>query len=462
MEAGDILVLFFFTLSMMGSAFFSGLETAVTSASLLKISAEHQTGNERAGRLTKFLENKEELVTITVLGNNICLILVTVLLSDFATEPWQKWLLTIGETLLLVIFGEIIPKAIFRKQPEKLLLLTLTPVRIIRWVLFPLSFLFTRLSLGMLRLAGHHRVESGLYISRQEIARLVNTSDEESFVGRYASDSGSRRDYLDPADNSVTQLERVQAILRLKDVQVAHIMTPRADVKMVEEEQSLPRLVEYATEFHYTRVPLYREMPDNVTGYLDLNKLLRARRGQTPAALAEPAVFVPETQNLNSLIEKMKKHKVKLVFVINEHGTFTGIATWEDIVEEIVGDVYSRERSEREPIRVNRAGDYEIDCRITLEDLNDRFKWNLSSETERTLAGYLLEIFEGFPARNARLRDAVSVRIKEENPKISPAELAERLRAYPDFRVKDRTNRALQTVVLSRESVEEVRAQAGD
>jgi CBS domain containing-hemolysin-like protein len=244
-------------------------------------------------------------------------------------------------------------------------------------------------------------------------------------------------------------LEKVKAVLSLRDLHAADIMTLRSEIAMVQDASSIREVIEYASEVGYTKIPLYHEHPDNIIGFVNINKFLESGKTENLLDYKQEPVFVPETKNVFSLMQIVRKLDLDMVFVVNEYEIIVGIISKEDIAEMVVGDVYSKERSEEDPIKFKNGGKVLIDCKINLEELNERLNLDIHSETERTLAGYLLEQFGRFPSQGESLKKHLQMELNDEDSEMDDEKIIKMLETVPDFIIKKSTEKAIINVELN-------------
>lgn len=365
------------------SAFFSGSETALTAVSRARMHHRARQGDKRADIVRDLREEKETLLGALLLGNNLVNILAaslatTVLVGLFGEAGVA--IATLGMTLLVLIFAEVLPKTIAITHPDQMAL-TVAPV--VRWIvrlLAPPVIAIQWLVRGLVRALG---------VAAQSGA--AEEAHEEELRG--AIDLHHRSDDPD------THVERhmLRSVLELGEVEVADVMVHRS--RMVAVDASLPanEIVEHVLNSPYTRIPLWREEPDNIVGVLHAKALLRAvRNSDTELShvdlqeIAAEPWFIPDSTTLWDQLQAFRKRREHFALVVDEYGALMGIVTLEDILEEIVGDITDETDVSVPGVRLQPDGSVTAAGTVTIRDLNRQFDWNLPDDKATTIAGLIL------------------------------------------------------------------------
>ncbi len=373
------------------SAFFSGSETSLTAASRLRMHNLEQSGNARAKLVNQLLARKERLIGAILLGNNLVNILASALATSILIGIFGEAgvaYATIAMTLLVLIFSEVMPKTYAFQNADRLALAVAPILRLIVVVFGPVTesiYFIVRLTL---RLFG---------------VDLQNTSsaDEAEEELRGAIDL-----HIGESEEERHEREMLRSILDLAEVWVEEIMVYRRDVIALNIDLPSATIVEEVLKSPYTRIPLWREEPDNIVGVLHAKALLRAvqqahqstveETGEADGgrldieAIASDPWFIPETTDLLSQLQAFRSRHEHFAIVVDEYGEFLGIVTLEDILEEIVGDIADEHDIEIEGVLVEKDGSVVVDGRVTIRDINRRFDWRLPDEDAATVAGLVL------------------------------------------------------------------------
>lgn len=364
------------------SAFFSGSETALTAASRpLMHQLEQNDDDKRAGIVNRLLDSKERLIGAILLGNNLVNILASALATSvmihYFGETGVVWA-TLIMTVVVLIFAEILPKT-FAIQNANRMALTIAPImKILVFILAPITMTTQFIVATTLKLFGAGVSEDGGQ-SAEELRGAINLHDS-------------------PDDEAINQ-ERtmLHSILDLAEVEVGEIMTHRKGVVMIDADLPAADIVEQVLDSPFTRLPLYRDDPDNIVGVIHAKALLRAIRakkgdldGLDVVELAQETWFIPEATSLMGQLEAFRARREHFAIVVDEYGSFMGIVTLEDILEEIVGDIEDEHDDKVAGVQSQHDGSYVVDGIVTIRDLNREFDWRLPDEEASTIAGLLL------------------------------------------------------------------------
>ncbi|WP_320178398.1 HlyC/CorC family transporter [Roseovarius pacificus] len=381
-----LLAIFFLLLL---SAFFSGSETALTAASRPMMHQLEQTGDKRAGIVNRLLANKARFISAVLLGNN----LVNILASALATSALIGLFgdsgvayATVGMTVLVLIFAEILPKTFAFRYANRTALAMARVVSAVVLVLSPLTQGIMWLVRGIFRLFGTdiHGDEA------------LGAGDEE-LRGAIELHSG---------DDDAIRQERamLRSVLDLNDVQVGEIMVHRRNLVTIDVDCPPDELVRQVLSSPYTRIPLWRGKPENVVGVLHAKDLFQAvqAHGGAPAieeivAIAAKPWFVPEYAPLLDQLMAFRERREHFALVVDEYGDIMGVVTLEDILEEIVGEISDEHDVAVSGVRPQADGSYVVSGTATIRDLNREFEWSLPDEEATTVAGLVLHETQRIP-----------------------------------------------------------------
>jgi len=363
------------------SGFFSGSETALTGASRPRMNQLASDGNRRAKTVTLLHAQQESLIGGILIGNNIVNILASALATSLLISLFGDTgvvYATVGMTVLVVIFSEVLPKTYAIRHADDMALTVGPIIRIIILVLKPLSKLVELVVSALLRLLG------------EKISSAEDQAREEELRGAIRLHSDT---------NTIAAHEGLMlgGVMDLDDIEVGEIMTHRTDVNMVDASLSPGEIVTLVLDCPHTRLPLYKDDPDNVIGILNAKGLLREVQNHEGhidemdivAVAAEPW-FVPESTDCLSQLHEFRDRREHFAMVIDEYGSLQGVVTLEDIIEEIVGEIDDEHDIPVPGVRRQSDGTFLVDGRVTVRDLNREFGWMLSDEEASTIAGLVL------------------------------------------------------------------------
>ena len=303
------------------SSYFSATETAFTSLNRIKIKNMPQS---RRTRLVLRLEDRYDKVLSTILiGNNIVNIamtaIATVLFIKLCGRMGATWA-TIVMTVVVLIFGEISPKSMAKQAPERFALFSAPILRIFLVILAPLNFFFTHWQRMLTKV---FRVEADKGISDQELLTIVEEAETDGYIDEERS-------------------ELIQNAIEFSDLEAGDILTPRVDIVAVSMDTSKEEIAELFRSTGFSRVPVYEEGLDNVIGVLNQKDFHNYLNGTDEDILSyvKPAAFAPGTMKISQLLKKMQEIKTHIAIIVDEYGGTEGLLTMEDIIEELVGEIY--------------------------------------------------------------------------------------------------------------------------
>ncbi len=385
-------------LTLLFSAFFSGMEIAFTSKNRLKLELDRKQSRLFDRIASIFERHQGQYITTILVGNNIALVLYSLYMSLllrtlFSLAGWESMategsvlIETAVSTILIIFMGEFIPKSIFKNNPNFYYRTFAPLIYLIYLVLYPIARLTTLLSQGILYLLGHKTKPDAPIASfnHDDLAALLNANTE-------------------PQEDPDNELKLFQNALDFADQRVRDCMVPRIDVEAVDiDETTIEELVERFVESKYSRLFVYRNNLDNIIGYVNLKSLFLAPKSVEEVMMKVD--FVPETMPLQALLQTFIRNHSNIAVVIDEFGGTAGIISMEDVLEEIFGEIED-EHDEAEEIE-KQVGDEEfvLSCRLEVEYLNEKYNLEIEESKEYdTLAGLIIYHYEGIPTAGQTL-----------------------------------------------------------
>ncbi len=370
------------------SAMFSGSETSLTAASRSHMHMLERQGNRRARIVNRLIERRERLIGAILLGNN----LVNILASALATSLLISYFGDVGVayatiimTALVLIFAEVLPKTYALRRTNAMALTAAPLLRPLVIILAPITRIIEVIVGLTLRLFGVKGNEDGLSAADELRGALAIHSESGEIVK-------SEKDMLD-------------GILDLSDVDVSDIMVHRRNMIMIDSNQSPAEIVQEMLKSPFTRVPLWRNEPENIVGVLHARDLLQALAeakgdldGVDPMALCRTSWFVPETTTLREQLSAFRERREHFALVVDEYGALMGLVTLEDILEEIVGDIADEhDREENQAIQLQSDGSYVVEGTVSIRDLNRYCDWDLPDDEATTIAGLVIHEAQRLP-----------------------------------------------------------------
>lgn len=373
----SIVAVFFFILF---SALCSASETAVLASSRVRL--HHLAKKNKNASIVLAIQSHiggfiGAILLLNTWSNTILTALVTGILT-YAFGAAGAVYAAIGMSVLITIYAEVLPKMYVYTNPDKVAMAFSPVFKPILTIMLPLTKTIELFAKSSLRLAG-------IRVSHE----LSNTSAEE-LRGAIELHAGSSRE---------AEYERamLRSVLDLTSVEVTEIMRHRKEMFMIDVDLANEKIVEQVLKSSYTRIPIWKENPENIIGVLHTKDLLRALQTLkgNPEKLdiikiATPPWFIPETTTLFSQLAAFRAKREHFALVIDEYGDLQGMVTLEDILEEIVGEIVDEHDIEIPGVRLSPDGSYTIDGTVTIRDLNRQFDWNLPDEHAATLAGLVL------------------------------------------------------------------------
>ncbi len=369
------------------SAFFSCTETAYSCASTARLKSYSENGNKKAKAALYICDNYDRALTAILIGNNIvnlgCSALATVLCINLFGDIGAA-VSTGATTLLVLTFGEVIPKCFGKEKSEAIALNTAYILRFLLVIFYPFIYLFMGLKSLALKLANVKSNEPS--VTEDELKYIIESIEEEGVLEEQES-------------------EMVQSALEFDEKTALEILTPRVDVTAINIDESIDEITKIIMAERYSRIPVYRDSIDNVIGILHTRDYLESlANNKTPDvnALIQPAYFIYKSQKLSVILNEFKRKKLHFAIVTDEYGGVLGIVTMEDLLEEIVGEIWDEDEEIESlftQIGENKyivSGDMELPDLFALFEINDR---NLETDSI-TVGGFISEQLGTIPKKN--------------------------------------------------------------
>lgn len=373
---------------LIGSAFFSMSETAYSSMNVIRVRSMAENKVKGARRALYIAEHSDRALTTILVGNNIVNILSTTLcayiLSSFITSATLYNILnTVVMTIIILIVGEILPKAYAKAHPETVAI----KISGFMYVFMKLSYPLVIGFYGLQKLFTKRKTsnETNVTVTEDELENIIDTMEEEGVLEDNESDI-------------------IQGALKIKDVTVENIMTHRVDVVFLELKATEKEIEQTFTENKYSRIPIYKGTVDNVVGILNFKDVFEAKMtGQkiNIKELMSKPLFTAENTNVDTLIREMQKKRNHMAVVLDDNGGVSGIVTFEDCVEMVFGEIYDEtDEDEKEPIFEKIAeNEYKIDADMSVEDLFERLEIETMPENPyQTINSFVFDLSEDVPS----------------------------------------------------------------
>lgn len=356
------------------SAYFSATETAFTSLNRIRLKSKADAGNRRAALALKLVDQYDNLLSTILVGNNIVNLSASSLGTVFFTEGLRLQngavISTAVITIVVLVFGEVSPKSLAKEYPESFAMFSAPIMRILMFILTPVNILFSLLK-KLLSKVFHKEGDSG--ITEEELVTMVDQAESEGGLDQHES-------------------KLIRSAIEFNDMEVDEILTPRVDIVAVEDTDSMDNIAQAFAESGYSRLPVYHEDIDDIIGVIHEKDFHAARyRGQTDVkAITGPMLYTTGNTKISELLRILQREKAHMVIVVDEYGGTEGLVTLEDIVEELVGEIWDEHDEVIEEFKKQEDGSYLISCSADLTDLFDLF--SIKGECDaNTISGWVME-----------------------------------------------------------------------
>ncbi|MEO6832204.1 MAG: hemolysin family protein [Chitinophagaceae bacterium] len=386
--------------------FFAGTEIAFISANKLNLELKKKQGTLAGRILTRFTKNPEEFIGTSLIGVNIVLVIYGLLMTQL-NEHWMdpvftrlalsgnvltfvKLILdTLLATIIILIFAEFLPKAIFRSKAEQILTILAVPAMVMYYLLYPLAKLFVSISEFILKYLFNVRIKDHQIV--------FNRVDLEHFVKQSLHGHGAENE----SNSNDMNTELFENALYLVNVKIRKCMVPRNEIEAIEVSTPIAKVREHFIESKLSKIIVYEGTIDNILGYLhhlDLN-----RRPKTIREVIHSITAVPEAMSAVDLMNRFTKERKSIAWVVDEFGGTAGIVTMEDVLEEIFGEINDEYDVEEYVEQQISSNEYILSGRLELEHLNEKYDLEFPLGEAETLSGYVIAEHETIPANKDRI-----------------------------------------------------------
>ena len=339
------------------SAYFSATETAFTSVNRIRIKNLANDGNKRAREVHDLSEKFDALLSTILVGNNI----VNIAMSSIATVLFMEMypvygatVATVVITIVVLVFGEISPKSLAKESPERFAMFSAPILRVFMALLAPVNLIFS----GWKKLLAKifHTVDSRP-ITEDELLTIVEEAETEGGI-------------------DVEQSELIQNAIEFNELEAWDVLTPRVDVKAIEIDETQDEIAQMFLSTGFSRLPVYEDDLDNIVGVLNQKDFHNYIKGMdTPvSAYVKPVIFVAGSMKISQLLKRLQIGKTHIAIIVDEYGGTSGLVTMEDIIEELVGEIYDEHDAEQlQDIVQQQDGSYRVLCGTNLDKMFDYF-----------------------------------------------------------------------------------------
>ncbi len=386
MDSQSITYLVIIVICVVLSAYFSATETAFTSFNRIRMKTNAEKGDKKAQRVLKLADNYDTLISTILIGNNIVNIgaaslgtlFFTRILTGKTTADVAATVSTIALTLVVLIFGEISPKTMAKNSPDKFAMFSAPIINVLLVIFTPFSFIFKQWQRLLSKLSKN---DDDKGMTEEELISIIEEAEE---------DGG-----LDEEESTL-----IKSAIEFGDLEVGDIYTPRIDITALPTTTDRKSAAKVFNDSGYSRIPVYENDLDNIVGILYYKDFfsLPQDRDVPIMEILKPVIFVPKSQNVNDLMKELQEKQLHMAIVTDEYGSTAGVVTLEDILEEIVGDIWDEHDEIIEEIKELGDGEYEVSGTANIEKLFDELDMQPDEEMDAvTATGWAMDILEKIP-----------------------------------------------------------------
>lgn len=359
------------------SAFFSSAETAYSSVNKIRLRNFADEGRRGSKRALAIAENFDKALSTILIGNNIVNIAAASISAAVATEIFGGnaglVISTVFMTILVLIFGEILPKSLAKEHAESYSLMIATVLYVLIKLLAPLNFFFVKLKVWVSSLFAKNSTMPS--VTEEELKVMLDISEEEGVIDKEERDL-------------------IHRSMDFDDTLAGEVLTPRIDIVAIDIEKSVEEMKEIFFEERFSRIPVYQDSIDNIIGILTekefFTHLIKYQTVDIKELIREP-LFVVESMKISSLLPKLQKEKVHMAIVLDEFGGTSGIVTLEDVLEEIVGEIWDEQDEKFSTMQRISDRNYRFDAQFQLDDFFDLMEEPTPESSYHTIGGWVIE-----------------------------------------------------------------------
>ena len=373
---------------LLGSGFFSASETSLMSLSKIRIRYMEDEGVKGAKLVGSLIEKSSDLLSSILVGNNIVNIAATSVSTSLFISIFGDGGVAIATavmTVLVLVFGEIIPKTIAANSREKVAVVVSKPISIIMKITKPIVWIFNLLTGIIFKIMGIDNDGVKPFITEEELKAMVNVSHEEGVL-------------------EMEEREIINNVFQFGDMQAKEAMIQRLDMVAIDIEDSYDEIIELFKSEKLSRLPVYQESIDDIVGILNIKDIIFLSDEEIEnfdiKDYVREAFFTYEFKKITQLLEEMKKEKTQMAIVVDEYGGTAGLLTIEDLVEVIVGDIDDEYDEEEEEIVKINDNEYLVEGSTKISDVNEQLGINLESEEFDSIGGFIIGYLKRIPEEN--------------------------------------------------------------
>jgi putative hemolysin len=398
--------------------FFSGSEIALLAADKLNLRAQAQRGSVRAKLALNLAEHPERILSTTLLMTSLCVIGISTLIAIFliSRSVAHGDLVTVAITSpLVVLLGELIPKTIYQRYADRIAPWVAYPVLWAYWIFYPITRLLSSYTRRLSMIVGpiEEMITGKRRTTREELVALLSYNQRESEI-------------------KTSEKRMIKRIFDFKDTEAKHALIPLVKVEAIEDIVSVREALEKFKNHRHSRMPVYSDRIDNIVGVIEASDLFAVNDLDVSIkGFISPARYVAETQALDDLMLEMRREDTEMVVIVDEYGGAIGILTFEDIIEEIVGEISDEYDQEQAPYKEISADSWLIQSRMEIQQINERLGLEIPEGDYETIGGFLLQQFGRIPETGDELyfnipHASLKLTVRKANPRAIEVILIER------------------------------------
>ncbi|MDR3020753.1 MAG: hemolysin family protein [Treponema sp.] len=389
LEAGGsyyIFLLVFLGFLLCLSAFFSSCEMAFSALNRIKLK-NLAAKSKRARLALKMLDFYDKLLSTVLIGNNAVNIAASALAAALFIDLFGVKgvsIATLVMTVLLVVFCDISPKALAKESPELTALRAAPLLRFFIFIFTPVNFLMTKWKKLIMKI---FPVKADRSTTEDELLTFVEEVRQEGGI-------------------NLQEEKMIRQVIEFDDIKVSEIITSRVDVAAISQDSSVEEIDKKFVETGFSRLPVFLDTIDNITGIIHIKDFYHeAMKGlKTPAEIIKPVVFVPKTIKIAKLLRTLQEKQAHLAVVIDEHGGALGIVTIEDIIEELVGEIWDEHDEKVEPVKRTKSGSYKVMGSVNFSDMLEVIGYNNNDAPDTAIANWVMETLGRLPHAGEKLK----------------------------------------------------------
>lgn len=413
MDSGPGFIIFWMIILIGCSAYFSATETAFSSFNKIRLKNLYQDGNKKAGLVLRMGEQYDKVLSTILIGNNVVNILASSLATILFVQLFGNFGVTVSSavmTILILIFGEISPKNLAKEAPEKFAMFSSPLLKVLMTVLTPINFLFTQWKKFLSKI---FKTSADEGITEKELLTIV---DEAQSGGGINEDEG----------------ELIRSAINFNELEAGDILTPRVDVLAADEESTKEELYEMFCTSGFSRIPIFKDTIDHIVGVVHQKDFFIQcyNKEKDVREVVKPVIFISESMEITKLIKLLQQSQSHMAVVTDEYGGTAGIVTLEDILEELVGEIWDEYDDVVCDIEKLTDNQYLVSGSADLEDLFEELEIK-DERIHNTVNGWIMEMLEKMPEiddtfvyRNllVRVKELDGRRIKTAEIQVLPKE----------------------------------------